>query len=68
MHGFFCRLLTSRAAPAALLALLLCAGGKPLLAQALEPLVVGPDEFDKLVRDELRDFAALAKAVGLKIE
>ena len=39
-----------------------------LLAQALDPLVVGPDEFDKIVRDELRDFAALAKAVGLKIE
>ena len=39
-----------------------------LLAQALDPLAVGPDEFDKIVRDELRDFAALAKAVGLKIE
>ena len=39
-----------------------------LLAQAMEPVVAGPDEFDRIVRDELRDFANLAKAVGLKIE
>lgn len=39
-----------------------------LLAQAMDPVVAGPDEFDKIVRDELRDFASLAKAIGLKIE
>ena len=39
-----------------------------LLAQAMDPVVAGPDEFDKIVRDELRDFASLAKAIGLKID
>ena len=57
MHGFFCRLLTSRAAPAALLALLLCAGGKPMLAQALEevPYVQTPDR----VVEGMLDLAAV---------
>ncbi len=39
-----------------------------ILAQALDPVLAGPDEFDRIVREELRDFAALAKAVGLKME
>lgn len=41
---------------------------KSLQTQALEPVVAGPDEFERIVRDELRDFAALAKSVGLKME
>lgn len=39
-----------------------------ITAQALDPVLAGPDEFDRIVKDELRDFAALAKAVGLKME
>ena len=39
-----------------------------LLAQAMAPVDAGPDEFEKIVKDELRDFAALARAVGLKME
>ncbi len=39
-----------------------------LLAQAMAPVDAGPDEFEKIVRDELSDFAALARAVGLKME
>ena len=39
-----------------------------ILSQALDPVVAGPDEFERIVREELREFAALAKAVGLKME
>ena len=39
-----------------------------ILAQALDPVDAGPDEFDRIVKEELRDYAALAKAVGLKME
>jgi tripartite-type tricarboxylate transporter receptor subunit TctC len=39
-----------------------------IIAQALDPVLAGPDEFDRIVKEELRDFAALAKAVGLKME
>jgi tripartite-type tricarboxylate transporter receptor subunit TctC len=39
-----------------------------ITAQALDPVLAGPDEFDRIVKEELRDFAALAKAVGLKME
>ena len=39
-----------------------------IVAQALDPVNAGPDEFDQIVRDELKDFAALAKSMGLKIE
>ena len=39
-----------------------------ILSQALDPVVAGPDEFERIVKEELRDFAALAKAVGLKME
>ncbi len=39
-----------------------------ILSQALDPVVAGPDEFERIVREELRDFAALARAVGLKME
>ncbi len=39
-----------------------------ILAQALDPVEAGPDEFDRIVKEELRDYAALAKAVGLKME
>lgn len=35
-------------------------------ALALEPVVAGPDEFEKIVRAELKDFADLARAVDLK--
>ena len=38
-----------------------------LLMQAGMPVSIGPDEFDKLVKDEIRDFTALAKAVDLKM-
>ena len=35
-------------------------------ALALEPVVAGPDEFEKIVRAELKDFADLARSVDLK--
>jgi tripartite-type tricarboxylate transporter receptor subunit TctC len=37
-----------------------------LLQQAGDPVSVGPDEFAKIVRDEIRDFTALAKSLNLK--
>ena len=39
-----------------------------IVAQALDPVNAGPDEFDQIVREELKDFAALAKSLGLKID
>lgn len=38
-----------------------------LLMQAGIPVSIGPDEFDRIVKDEIRDFTALAKAVNLKM-
>ena len=37
-----------------------------LLLQAGDPVSIGPEEFDKIVKDEISDFTALAKAVNLK--
>jgi len=37
-----------------------------LLAQAGEPVSVGPDEFGRIVRDEIREFTALARSMNLK--
>lgn len=37
-----------------------------LLAQAGEPVSVGPEEFDRLVKDEIREFTALARSMNLK--
>lgn len=42
------------------------ANHEKLLQQAGEPVNVGPDEFAKIVRDEIRDFTGLAKALNLK--
>jgi len=38
-----------------------------LLAQAGEPVSIGPDEFDQLVSDEIKDFTELARNVDLKM-
>jgi len=38
-----------------------------LLAQAGEPVSIGPDEFNRLIGAEVQDFTALAKAVDLKM-
>ena len=39
-----------------------------IVVQALDPVNAGPDEFDQIVRDELKAFAALAKAMNLKMD